>query len=371
MRYDSLNPRAVPLQLTEEAARMMYLCNACRYCEGYCAVFPAMERRLTFSEKDLNYLANLCHNCGECYQACPYSPPHEFNLNLPRKFAEIRLATYQKYAWPGCFSALFRRNGVRVAAALIAGPAILLLIVLGISGPAKLVSSYPDAAGAFYAVLSHVAMVSVFSFLSLFVLGALIAGFASFWREAGVGSFWSPPVWAGAIMDTLRLRYLEGGGHGCTGSSDVPSRLRRWFHHLTFYGFMLCFASTSVAAIYHYVFSWPAPYPLLSMPVVLGVAGGVGLLIGPLGLLGLKVSRGQHLSDPQQAGMDMGFLVLLFLTSISGLLLTAFRESHAMGTLLVIHLGTVVSMFATMPYGKFVHAVYRFGALLRNRMESR
>ena len=28
----------------------MTICNACRYCEGYCAVFPAMEKRLTFSD---------------------------------------------------------------------------------------------------------------------------------------------------------------------------------------------------------------------------------------------------------------------------------------------------------------------------------
>ena len=63
-------------KLVEEGARQMAICNACRYCEGYCAVFPAMERRLDFATGDLNYLANLCHNCGECYYACQYAPPH-------------------------------------------------------------------------------------------------------------------------------------------------------------------------------------------------------------------------------------------------------------------------------------------------------
>ncbi len=53
--------------LIAEGERLMVICNACRYCEGYCAVFPAMERRLNFSETDVNYLANLCHNCAECY----------------------------------------------------------------------------------------------------------------------------------------------------------------------------------------------------------------------------------------------------------------------------------------------------------------
>ena len=61
----------------------MTICNACRYCEGLCAVFPAMEMRRTFADGDLNYLANLCHQCGACYSDCQYSPPHEFMRQHP------------------------------------------------------------------------------------------------------------------------------------------------------------------------------------------------------------------------------------------------------------------------------------------------
>src|SRR2546427_11662047 len=78
----------------------MSVCNACRYCEGYCAVFPAMERRLTFSDADMDYLANLCHNCAECYYACQYAPPHEFGVNVPKVLAEIRARSYEKHACP-------------------------------------------------------------------------------------------------------------------------------------------------------------------------------------------------------------------------------------------------------------------------------
>jgi MinD superfamily P-loop ATPase len=45
----------------------MEICNACRYCEGFCAVFPAVELRREFSAGDLSYLANLCHGCRGCY----------------------------------------------------------------------------------------------------------------------------------------------------------------------------------------------------------------------------------------------------------------------------------------------------------------
>src|SRR6202051_202791 len=96
----SKNRKSIPPELIQEGDRLMRICNACRYCEGFCAVFPAMERRLSFTEADLNYLANLCHNCAECYYACQYAPPHEFAVNVPRALAEIREESYRKYAWP-------------------------------------------------------------------------------------------------------------------------------------------------------------------------------------------------------------------------------------------------------------------------------
>jgi citrate/tricarballylate utilization protein len=40
-----------------------------------------------------------------------------------------------------------------------------------------------------------------------------------------------------------------------------------------------------------------------------------------------------------------------------------------MGIALAIHYGTVFSLFVTMPYGKFVHGLYRFVALVRYARE--
>ena len=96
----------------------MQICNACRYCEGFCAVFPAMTRRLEFGRADIHYLANLCHNCGACLHACQYAPPHEFAVNVPQAMAKVRATTYSDYAWPAGFGKLYRNNGVTVAMAL-------------------------------------------------------------------------------------------------------------------------------------------------------------------------------------------------------------------------------------------------------------
>jgi citrate/tricarballylate utilization protein len=146
---------------------------------------------------------------------------------------------------------------------------------------------------------------------------------------------------------------------------DARSPWRRWFHHCTFYGFMLCFASTTVAAIYHTFFGWPAPYEYGSLPVVLGTAGGIGLVVGPAGLWAQKTTRDPMLGDPSQQGLDRSFLVLLLLTSVTGLALLVLRYQDWMGVLLIVHLGAVLALFLTLPYGKFVHGLYRTAALVK------
>ena len=169
----------------------------------------------------------------------------------------------------------------------------------------------------------------------------------------------------------MRLTYLGGGGDGCTYPDDKPSQARRWYHQLTFYGFMLCFAATGVATVYHYALGRQAPYAFWSLPVLLGTVGGIALLAGPAGLLWLKAGRDPALASEPQTGMDVGFLVLLLLVSSTGLLLLALRETAAMGIVLAVHLGAVMAVFLTLPYGKFVHAIHRFTALVRCHVEQR
>jgi citrate/tricarballylate utilization protein len=361
----------IPAALVQQGEWFMRICNACRYCEGYCAVFPALERRLTFAEGDLTYLANLCHNCGSCLDACQYAPPHEFALNFPRSLAAIRGASYRKYAWPGLLAGLFQRNGLAVSLVAAASLALFMIAVALGAGPSATFSAHPVTEGAFYAVVSHAAMVLPFGAVSLLVLAALAVGLGRFWRDTGetFGALLDPSAWRRAVTDILRLTNLDGNGEGCIYPDEPPSPARRAFHHVTFYGFLLCFASTSVAAFYDYLLGWPAPYAFWSVPVLLGTAGGVGLLVGPVGLLWLKQRRNPLLSEPAQDGMDVAFIVLLLLTSVTGLLLLVFRETRGMGVLLAVHLGAVLALFLTMPYGKFVHGLYRAAALLRFAIE--
>jgi citrate/tricarballylate utilization protein len=350
-----------------EVARQMQICNACRYCEGFCAVFPAMTRRLEFGKADVRYLANLCHNCGACLHACQYATPHEFAVNLPPAMAAVRGQTYTDYAWPPSWGALYRRNGLVLALATATGLATFLLLAALLKGPLL----HAPLAGNFYAVFPHNTLVVMFGVVFAFALLALAVGACRFWRHIGPGDAGGAAV-REATSTALTLKYLDGGhGEGCNERDDAFTLWRRRFHHLTFYGFLLCFAATSVATLYHYVLGWDAPYPFASWPVLLGTAGGVGLLVGPAGLFWLHLRRHPAHLLASQTPMDRGFIALLFFASLTGLALLIWRDTGAMALLLAVHLGIVMALFATLPYGKFAHAGYRCVALLKYAIERR
>src|SRR5579872_1824607 len=135
----------------------------------------------------------------------------------------------------------------------------------------------------------------------------------------------------------MTLKNMDSHGAGCTYPDEHHSGARRRFHHFTFYGFMLCFASTTVAALYHFA-GHIAPHPYLSLPVVLGTLGGVGLLIGPAGLFWMRRHRDPDLDDQNPRGFGERFIAVLLLTSFTGLVLMVLRATSAMPWLLTIHL---------------------------------
>ena len=353
-----------------EAARIIGICNSCRYCEGYCAVFPAIERRIDFARDDVDYLANLCHNCGACLPACQYAPPHEFAVNVPRVLAQVRLESYGAYAWPRSFGVLFRRQPALIAVAL--STCLAVFFALGIAWRGEGFFRAYSGAGSFYAVFPHGFLVLLFGASFLFACSAIAISAGRFWQAIEPPNALASGSGAGigAIGDTMALTYLDGGADGCPEATDAPTRARRVYHHFTFYGFLLCFASTIIATVYHYAFDWPAPYPWTSLPVVLGTVGGVGLVIGPIGLLWLRTRRAADLQDPSQNFLDAGFTWLLLLIGVTGLGLLVWRETAWMPTLLALHLGPVLALFLLLPYGKFMHGMYRALALWKYRRES-
>ncbi len=354
---------SAPSTTMTEARRVMEICNACRYCEGFCAVFPAMALHRDFANADLNRLANLCHNCKACYYACQYAPPHPFGVNVPQTFAILRDESYRAYAWPRPLAAAFARNGTVVALTTGLSLALVLILTDSLTAPGILTRVWTGR-DAFYPVIPWAAMSGIAAITLLFSMLALTMGGMAFWRESRPDR----PVTGRAVLrglhDALTLKNLGGGGHGCNDRDGAFSTLRRRFHHAMAYGFAACFAATSVAAFEAYVLGLPAPYPWLSAPVILGVVGGAGLLVGTSGLIGLKLTTDPTATAPALLGADLALLALLWFAAATGITLLLFRASAAMGPLLALHLGFILALFIVLPYSKFVHAIYRTLALI-------
>ena len=206
---------AAPLTGAEsEVARQMQICNACRYCEGFCAVFPAMTRRLEFGKADIHFLANICHNCGACLHACQYAPPHAFAVNVPQAMAQVRGQTYGDYAWPPALGALYQRQGLTLSLALAAGLALFLVLAVVLKGQG-LGALWIAPGGTFYGIFPHNLLVGLFAPVFLFATLALAMGVRRFWRDvtpATSGAPLSAPATAEAadaksatkIADVLR-----------------------------------------------------------------------------------------------------------------------------------------------------------------------
>ena len=131
-----------------------------------------------------------------------------------------------------------------------------------------------SAAGDFYGVVPYEVIVSLFGLVALFVLVVLTIGVRRCWKgfeEARIRPATRPKphkaeikaalAWKmRALRDVLTLRHLHASGDDCVSGEELRRPWRRWFHYCTFYGFLLCFASTTVAAIYYSFFGLTAPY---------------------------------------------------------------------------------------------------------------
>jgi citrate/tricarballylate utilization protein len=358
------------LNLFEEADRQLVICNACRYCEGLCPVFRAIETRRDFAKGDVFYLANLCHDCRACYYACMFTPPHEFAINIPQILSEARVESYRQWSWPQWLGRAFKEPRI---ALVLAGSVSLVVVLLALVliGPNRLFATYTGP-GAFYAIVPYLAMVIPAVALFFYGIAVWLRGTVRAWSETdakpdrGV----SGKALLQAIGAALGLRYLQGGGPGCSYPEERPSSSRRIYHSFVFWGFLSDFVSTTLAFIYQDFLHRLPPYPLASAPVILGGAGGVMLIVGTAGLIWFKWKSDRAPADARAYGMDYTFLITLGLSALTGMLVLIFRDTPVLGSLLILHLALIAALFITAPYGKFVHFLYRSLALVRYYVES-
>ena len=354
--------------LFAEAERQLNICNSCRYCEGYCAVFPAMERLATFSDGGITHLANLCHDCRDCYYACMYSPPHAFAINPPQIFSEIRRTTYDGKLgssiehWPSRF------RGWRPVTAVIVVAAVIIAALSVLTGNKHSLWPHANGPASPYSVISYgaILVVTLIPFLASVYL--MLRSAARYWRHID-GSLKMTGGYQAlyrAISYAGDLRYLKGGGAGCAYPEEEMSQSRRYLHAATFYGFIALLISTMSAAVIQDILGSDPPYRLLSVPAIFGVGGGLGLVAGCTSLLALKLRANAALSDSAMIKRDYGLLIGLDLLGVTGLLAFALRTTPVYAITLAVHLALVLAAFVFAIYSKFVHFIYRFLSIVKD-----
>ena len=134
-------------------------------------------KKRTFTEHDVGYLANLCHNCGACYHARQYAPPHESGVNVPQAMAAARNNSYAAHAWPGQLAALFQHHAGLVVTMVISAGLAVTVGLLAMIAPG-LFWGVHIGEGAFYTIMPHTVMAGIPMAISAFVLVSFVMG----WR---------------------------------------------------------------------------------------------------------------------------------------------------------------------------------------------
>lgn len=345
-------------RLIAETSRQLSICNACRYCEGYCAVWDAIEYRKEFSKGDISYLSNLCHDCGECFDVCPFVPPHEFNVDIPSTLSEVRMHTYREYASPKSSAGLYERPAL--TASIIGLASLVSVIVFTfLSGRLNELGKAINSPGSFYVILPNLAIDVAGTFLAIFFIASWTVSGIKFLNDTS-GEKMGAKSLLMALKDGLSGKWMKGGEAGCNypQRESRGSYLKLTLHSMILYGFLLDLLATSTAFVEQRFFGILPPYPLLSVPVVTGISGGILIIAG----VSMFLYHDHHGTSPKKGDMkllDRVFMLSLLLTAATGLALLALRSTSLMGGLLLIHVSVVSTLFITAPYGKFVHLVYR------------
>ncbi|SOB99094.1 FAD-dependent tricarballylate dehydrogenase TcuA [Rhodobacter maris] len=334
----------------QSAARALNICNTCGFCTGLCAVFPAAGRRPALTPGDLRHLAHLCHDCRSCLHDCQYAPPHALSVNLPATLAAARVAEYRGEG----------RGAIWLFFACLIGLPLAALICL----PWAVLFGAQTGPGAFYAVLPHPLMAGGAGGVFGFALLVLAFRLARYWRASrGPGAPVTLSALRRGLADALSLRNLGD----CEDRDGALGQGRRHAHHLLAGGFLLTFLAT-VAGFFAHLAGHPAPYPVLSAPVLLGTLGGLSMLAGLL----LFTRGGRAIVLPKSAKLariDRFARVQLATLAGTGLALLALRETPLMGLALLLHLGAVAGFALLLPFGKLAHGAFRTLSLIRHAAE--
>jgi len=336
--------------LMEEASRQLTICNACRYCEGFCDVWDAIERRREFSHGDLLHLSNLCHDCRACYYACPFIPPHELMINIPKVLGDVREQSYEKFVFPKVLVRVMRRSGLAylfLTTLIFVTTLYYVFLLHGLSAfyetslTMQELFPYPVFFVAEYSLYIYV-------FFLWFIQGR------SYWKDISNGRKMNVKAIGRAILDVFTHKDFKGGGAGCNYPSENGSLFRLFAHASVMFGFIIDWIT-----ILFYPFANVVVISIYFIGSVL-IFAGAGLLL----LMRFKADK-----KPDSKSISSAFTAMMFSTGASGIIFITLISSPEWIIFFLLRDSLIAAIFIMAPFTKFLHPVYRFISLVLNRYE--
>jgi ferredoxin/nitrate reductase gamma subunit len=302
----------------------------------------------------------MCYYCGECTQTCPQqAEPGEF------------MAAARRYA-------IARYDPLGLARILYTSPIlsivilVLLAVLIGL-GAYSFHGPMPADRLEFFTFIPS-STIHLFGVTGMILVAVLILwGMMNMIRrvkgegKAGVRYNWPQALWDAVFVEALTQRRFRSDCE--TASVKQAWYLQKWFVHASIlWGFLGLLLATAldygldllgVKATGTWVQFW---HPVR----LLGTIAGLSLVYGTSVALVRRIRKTDEATRHSTVS-DWAFLILLWLTGVSGFLLEIavylpYPAPWAYWTLLG-HVTVAGEMLILLPFTKFAHAIYRTIAL--------
>lgn len=346
--------------IKENGGESLQKCYQCATCTVVCNVThnekPFPRKEMIWAQWGLkDRLINnpdvwLCYQCNDCSVYCPRGAKPSDVL------AAIRNLSFKEFAVPSFLGKALSEPGY-LALLFFVPIVILLFAVVMVNGFAL-----PEGEIVFSKFLPVKAIDAIFIPVAIFVMATAFSGILRFWKGLNKGG-----TGKSSIIKSIVLTVIEILKHD--SFKKCESNKQRYVSHLlTFYGFLGLFATTNLVMVLLYLFGIETPLPLDNPVKILGNASAISVLIG------CTLIIFKRLTDPDSIGQathfDWTFVLVLYLTVITGILSELFRLSElavAAYSIYFVHLVFVFFLLAYAPFSKFAHIFYRTTAIVYSK----
>ena len=363
---------AITAELAHYGGDTAVKCFNCGNCTAVCSltnqdtVFPRRYIRyiqLGLKEKMQSSLDPwLCYYCGDCSDTCPREAQPGKLMMASRRWL------IGAYDWTGLSRLMYKREAWELGILGIVALVVLGLFALPENFGFRLLAAHPEARQSVNLAYFAPKEIVHWGDLALAVLlGVMLMSNAArmAWFVLKSGPRISPDVFVLQLKELIIHGLTQKRWRDCTTDST-----KHWLRHL----FLVSGYGTMFALVVVFLYWFQVENASFHWTSLLGYYGTLALLGATTWIMVDRIQKKDQIHKFSDLA-DWLFVILLFLTSVSGILLHLFRLLDLpMPTyvMYVVHLMIAVPMLAVeVPFGKWAHLFYRPLALYLLAVQAR